>query len=478
MNASLLRLDPTTLVFTVGVLYMMMPLTVWSVLHGRQAPRSARLWCFGAFLSGVAFMLFGLRQWITPVPISLLANAVGYLGLAFRWAALRQERGGPVNAFLLGGLVLLSTALYMLAFEFASTRHRLVYLGLVLLIAAVFMAREAQLLARRSDSRSARMIAVTYGLVAAAALFRLVVVLLQQREPVPFEFTPDALLLQAAGLASALWGNIGYLGVAMERAQAAESAGRAALAAATARHETAERQAAELKALSDERQELLRVISHEVRQPLHNAQAVLHGVETSLQRHPVHGDAQAAIAFSRARTVLRQITSSLDNTLAASTVLVGNDLPSRRDADVEMLVELCLGDLAAADRSRVNVDYSAGVRTAAMDVGLMRLALRNLLDNALAYSKPGSLVTLRVIDCDEPLALVIEVADLGPPIDPKLQPRLFQRGIRGRHDLPGQGLGLYIVRQAMRRQGGTAEVHTNALGNCFVLTIPQDQEAA
>jgi hypothetical protein len=59
-----------------------------------------------------------------------------------------------------------------------------------------------------------------------------------------------------------------------------------------------------------------------------------------------------------------------------------------------------------------------------MDPGLMRLALRNLLSNALHHSPPQRSVTLRIGDSDEPLALVIEVicragVSNGPPPDPQ-----------------------------------------------------------
>jgi signal transduction histidine kinase len=476
MNSTPPVIDPYTLVFTVGVLYTIMPLTVWSVLRGRQAPRSTGLWCLGAMFSGVAFMLFGLRMTIPSVLSFQVANILSYVGFAMRWAALRREREASVPHTLLLALVLAASLAYLLVMPLG-TRVRLLYSAVVLLIPCACLAREANLLGRRSDSRSARMIAVTYGAVALASVLRIVVLLVQDREPTAFDFTADAYLLQVAGIASALWGNIGFLGVAMERAQAAESAGREALAVATARHDAAERQATALKNLSEERQELLRVISHEVRQPLHNAQAVLQGVEGSLRSEQAGSEAAAA-RFARARSVLRQITASLDNTLAVSTLLVEGRAPPLRDADVTMMVELCLGDLPPQGRSRVNVAYEADVRTAAMDIGLMRLALRNLLNNALAYSVPGSLVTLRISDSDEPLLLRLDVEDVGPPIESALLPTLFDRGTRGRHDLPGQGLGLYIVQQAMRRQGGSVEVHSTPQGNRFTLLLPQGVEPA
>jgi signal transduction histidine kinase len=101
-----------------------------------------------------------------------------------------------------------------------------------------------------------------------------------------------------------------------------------------------------------------------------------------------------------------------------------------------------------------------------MDPGLMRLALRNLLANALHHSPSDRAVTLRVSDSDDPLALVIEVIDHGMGIAPALLPRLFERGARGR-DRSGRashGLGLYIVQRALELQGGHAELAATGPG--------------
>lgn len=470
-------LDPYTTVFTVGFLYTIMPLTVWTVLRGRHDGISTALWCVGALLSGLSYILYAMRLTLPDWATLYAANAIGYVAYAMRWAAVRRERGVPVAVLPVAGLVVLATVLYAVSVGHGP-RVRIGYASFVLAAASGALGWEAWRLARCSRSRSAMMVSVTYLLLAAAGLARLAAVLGRPEEPDVFNFTAEVYAVIVAGVLTALWGNIGYLGVAMENAQRRESQRRVELAAATARSAEAERRAAEMKALSDERQELLRVISHEARQPLHNAQAVLQGVDDALHSGVAGSDAVAA-RIARARLVLRQITASLDNTLAASTLLVEEGRPTAlRDADIDMLVELCLGDLPPAERGRVDVVRQTDVRTAAMDIGLMRLALRNLLDNALAYATPGSRVTLRVADSDEPLALLFEVADSGPGIAPALLPRVFERGTRGRLDLHGQGLGLYIVRRAMQRQGGTAEVRSAAGGTAFTLAVPQGLEPA
>jgi signal transduction histidine kinase len=94
----------------------------------------------------------------------------------------------------------------------------------------------------------------------------------------------------------------------------------------------------------------------------------------------------------------------------------------------------------------------------------MRLAVRNLLANALKYSTSGSPVVVRLYDSDEPLALIIEVENTGQVIPSDLLPMLFERGTRGRHAsnvATGHGLGLYIVKRVMELHGGRVELAYN-----------------
>lgn len=259
------------------------------------------------------------------------------------------------------------------------------------------------------------------------------------------------------------------LDVTAQRQIEAERA--AALAREQGLRAGAEEQARSLRELLEQREEFLRVLAHEVRQPLNNASAAL---QSALSALPAEGGAAERIV--RAQAVIRQIVDSLDNTLAASALLASAQPLHPRDADVGALIELSLGDLDASKRSRVRVERISPTRTASMDIALMRLALRNVLGNALAYSAPDSPVVLRVVDSDEPLALVFEIADEGPGIAAELMPRLFERGARGSHGVPGHGIGLHVVKRVMELHGGSVDVQPVAPhGAVFRLWLPQGQ---
>ena len=114
-----------------------------------------------------------------------------------------------------------------------------------------------------------------------------------------------------------------------------------------------------------------------------------------------------------------------------------------------------------------------------MNAGLMRLALRNVLANALAYSPVEKPVLVRIVDSDDPLAIVFEISDQGPGIAPELRPRLFTRGGRGGavYNKLGHGLGLYIVRRVMELHRGEVQLLARgpgpSSGTTVRLVVPQ-----
>lgn len=221
-----------------------------------------------------------------------------------------------------------------------------------------------------------------------------------------------------------------------------------------------EKHARELDRLLGERSEMLDVMAHEVRRPLNNASAALQSAVAALKDVGVNSASQRV---SRAQAVLAQVLASIDNTLAVASLLARPDPIDRGDTEIDTMIEVAIGDLPAGLRPRIRIERMTQTRTASMDMSLMRLAVRNLLSNALKYSPENSEVIVRVSDSDEPLALVIDIVDAGGAIPAKVLPKLFTRGARGSHaGIPaGHGLGLYIVKRVMELHEGQVEVARN-----------------
>lgn len=235
-------------------------------------------------------------------------------------------------------------------------------------------------------------------------------------------------------------------------------------------------QAEQLQTLLRERTEMLDVLAHEIRQPLNNASAVLQSTQSALR---AKGDEIVSEQVVLAQAVLGEVLSSLDNTLAVASLLARPDPIQRDDADIDTLIAVVIVDMPAAERGRIQVHRETHTRTVFMDMSLMRLALRNVLSNALKYSPQGSKVLVRISASDEPPAILIDVSDSGAGIPPELIPRLFTRGANSGERQDSLGLGLYIVERVMSLHAGSIEpLRTGPSGTTMRLVITQSDSKA
>jgi len=106
-----------------------------------------------------------------------------------------------------------------------------------------------------------------------------------------------------------------------------------------------------------------------------------------------------------------------------------------------------------------------------------KVALANILDNAVKFSPTGGEVRI-VVTADQEEA-VIAVSDTGPGVASEEAARLFERFYRGKAslsmDMPGFGLGLAISRTLVERQGGRISVEAaTRKGATFSVHLPRE----
>ena len=114
-----------------------------------------------------------------------------------------------------------------------------------------------------------------------------------------------------------------------------------------------------------------------------------------------------------------------------------------------------------------------------LDASLLRKILVNLLSNALKYSGEHAAVTVR-FDCGDN-RLTLSVQDQGVGISEEDQAHLFERFFRARTvtNVPGTGLGLYIIARYLELMGGTIRVESKLhVGTTFTLAIPYENDSA
>ncbi len=106
------------------------------------------------------------------------------------------------------------------------------------------------------------------------------------------------------------------------------------------------------------------------------------------------------------------------------------------------------------------------------EAGLLTMLIRNLVDNAIRYSRAGSRVHVRCLNTDGTAMLIVD--DEGPGIAPEERARVFERFYRVvGNESTGSGLGLSIVKSIAEIHGGTVHVQEGpgGKGSSFVVSI-------
>jgi signal transduction histidine kinase len=106
------------------------------------------------------------------------------------------------------------------------------------------------------------------------------------------------------------------------------------------------------------------------------------------------------------------------------------------------------------------------------DRNMVNRVITNLIDNAIKYTSPGGVVTVRVLDRKEDL--LIEVEDTGEGIPVEHVPFLFDAFYRADKVQKGSGLGLAVARTIVEAHGGKIWVEsTPGKGSRFCFILPK-----
>lgn len=214
------------------------------------------------------------------------------------------------------------------------------------------------------------------------------------------------------------------------------------------------------------------MLSHEVKTPL----AMIDGAVQSLQLLMGDADQQVVQRHQRIRRGVRRLNELLEKFLHHERLDAPDFKPQWQWLDV---TAHCQELLAGLERPVV-LHCPPDLRLQA-DPALLKMALHNLLDNAIKYSPPDTPVQLHVQQEAVSGQLLFQVDDRGTGVAEAEIPHLFERFFRarGHGHVAGSGLGLPIVRRIAELHGGDALAEPRAEGGMrFTLKIPQRQEEA
>ncbi|MCU0755647.1 MAG: response regulator [Xanthomonadales bacterium] len=237
-----------------------------------------------------------------------------------------------------------------------------------------------------------------------------------------------------------------------------------------------QRQADEIRALSEARTRFFAHVSHEFRTPL---TLVLGPVRDALSGR--HGELPAALrlALTTARRSAERLLKLVNELLDLSRLAAGRfDLhPARHDLAAQLRREIeALQPEAARRGLQLEVVGLADPLQLVYDADQLERIVGNLLGNALKFTPAGGRVTLRLIPAAAEVG--IEVEDTGPGVPLAEQTRIFERFQQGSTaapaDAPGTGIGLALVRELVELHRGRIELLSEpGQGACFAVWLPR-----
>jgi len=222
--------------------------------------------------------------------------------------------------------------------------------------------------------------------------------------------------------------------------------------------------AGDVENLLDAKRALLLGISHELRTPLSRMRLVLEFLD----------DAENSESLRAEIVEMEKIVTAL---LEAERL---NDRHAQLRVareDVAELIKKLMYDFFSRDKERISVDLPAQPIVAEIDAARITLLLKNLLSNALRYSKAedGQVTVRAYLENDD---VVVSVRDHGPGLTAEMAAKIgepFYRADPSRTRASGgTGLGLYLATLVARAHRGTLRlIDVDGPGACFELRIPR-----
>ena len=228
------------------------------------------------------------------------------------------------------------------------------------------------------------------------------------------------------------------------------------------------------KKIRRETVDFINTMAHDLKTPISNISFAVTLLNREQQNSPVSGD--QFVSIIEAETLrLKDRARKILNMASVDAVLEDHDDVTA--IDVHQLID------SAVDSFTIRLQETHGHITRHLQAGRsvvkgsqlqLSSAVMNIIDNAITYSPGGSLIDIRTRHDDE--GIHIEIQDHGPGIALHEQALVFRKAyrVRGTHKLPeGFGLGLYLARTSVERNGGRLSLSSDGVsGSCFIIQLP------
>lgn len=237
-----------------------------------------------------------------------------------------------------------------------------------------------------------------------------------------------------------------------------------------ARNIAEEARAGEERAMLEQRQ-FLSMVSHEFRTPL----AVIDSAAVNLSAVPPEDQDQLDERAFQIRRAARSLSVLVENLLSTEKLEQAGFSMVQEETELKPLLAEAAQLVAWSPRHVLKISCADDLGSWRLDAALFRVALSNLIDNAVKYSDEGLVELVAVLDEG---SLLIQVKDQGRGIADANAEELFRKYARGTtvrkgKNVRGSGLGLFITKQIVEAHGGLISLASGRPGaTVFEIRIP------
>ena len=233
------------------------------------------------------------------------------------------------------------------------------------------------------------------------------------------------------------------------------------------------RDVSESQATLQRQNEFVSHIAHELKTPLN----VLAMYSESLLTEGSDNEAYRIEAVNVIHDEVERLSTLINNLLSLNQYELGGLVAQRQHVRIHELLADAMQNVSQARGDKgleFDQDIPREMSSVFIDKDMFRIAINNLLTNAIKYNKPGGKVSLVATEDDD--SIEIRISDEGYGISPEDQKHIFEKFYRSDSEhirqQVGHGLGLSLARQIIRMHHGELNV-TSELdkGSEFIIKL-------
>lgn len=448
-----------------GTLFLTMPAALWLLL--RHAPsRTLSLWSAGSLIFGVSLLMLGLRGHVFDWVGYGLANGLLFAGAALWVMAMRHEMERATHTwwFVVANLV------FVLVYEIFNTwlineKWRFIWGGSIISGLLIWVGTLAHAIGHRDTSASARILGTVYIVLGVVLGLRALNVLLGWAQPGALRTDSLSVIMIVMGVVTSIVGNIGFLGMVMERLV------RQALlsAQAQARQEEASRLIDQMAQLDRRRSvgEIAASLGHELSQPLTNICLILDRMDMALSQRKDSSLSRYMQDMNRNAQKAGDILDRIRSFIRAKDRVFEPVEIGQVITDVTSLIH----DLSYNESVQIGVIAPDSQVWVHGDSVQLSQILMNVLRNAIEATASQAKRLIHIKTWQDHDRVFVTVSDNGPGLSADTADRISTPFFSTKPE--GLGVGLSIAKSIAKQHGGELEINNQPEGGAIVrLELP------